>query len=58
MSGPPDKLIFHDLSGYTTGVERANAISTLIQNFQSTYGTYPSVILLDSVVNGVHLGAY
>ena len=56
--GPPDKVIFHDLSSYTTGDQRASAISTLITNFQTTYGVLPNYVLMDSVVNGVHIGAY
>ena len=57
-SGPPDKLTFYDLSDYTTGSQRATAISALIQTFHSNYSVYPNYVLIDPVVNGVQIGYY
>lgn len=57
-SGPPDKVDFYPLTSYTTGTQRASAISTLIANFITTYGVSPNYVLMDSTVNGVHIGAY
>jgi hypothetical protein len=58
MSGPPNKLVAYDLSSYITRGDRANVISTAIGLFNSTYGLYPTIILLDSISNSVMLGAY
>lgn len=57
-TGPPDKLFGYDLSSYTTGPTRVAVINNFVDQFHATYGVYPSIILLDSVVNTVYLGAY
>lgn len=58
MPNPPDKITFYDLSDYTTGAQRATAITALIQTFYSNYSVYPNYVLIDPVVNGVHVGYY
>lgn len=57
MPNPPDRLLGNDLSSYTTATARLTQINSLIDQFHATYGVYP-VIILDSVVNAVYLGAY
>lgn len=56
-TGPPDKLFAFDLSSYTTMSARLTALNNLVDQFHTTYGVYP-VIILDSVVDAVYLGAY
>jgi hypothetical protein len=58
MPNPPDRVDFYDLSPYTTGPERATAISNLEATFYNTYGVYPNLVAIDSIVNGVHIGWY
>ena len=58
QQGPPDKLIAYDLSMYSTSGARANGISNYIEDFKQHFGLYPSIVLLDSLVNTVYLGAY
>ena len=57
-TGPPDKLLGYDLSSYTTGTTRVAAINNFVDSFHTTYGVYPTQIVLDSIVNAVYLGAY
>jgi len=57
-TGPPDKLFGYDLSSYITIAERVTAINNLITSFYDEYDVYPTIVVIDSVVNAVYLGAY
>jgi hypothetical protein len=57
MPNPPDRYFAYDLSSYTTAATRVAQINSLVSQFNTTYGVYP-VVVLDSIVNAVYLGAY
>ena len=58
IPNPPDRIFGYDLSSYTTLAERVTAINNLITSFYDEYDVYPTIVVIDAVVNAVLLGAY
>lgn len=59
MSGPPPcKVFYSSLSAYTTPTARQTQVNILIDEFESTYDLYPTVIEYDAQVDCLVLGAY